>query len=118
MIKIYDRIVEEDIVVMSLEGKLSGLQGRGAIQEKLKRLSEDKKNKVKNVILNLSRVSWIDSTGLGELIASLSSIKKMGGNLVLADIPGPVESLLKMTNLHQIFDTYDDVETALGDLQG
>ena len=64
----------------------------------------------------MSQVKWIDSSGLGELISSLSTAKKIGGNLVLTNMPGPVQSLLKTANLIQIFDTYVDVEQALGEL--
>jgi anti-sigma B factor antagonist len=113
MMKINDKIVE-DMGVLSLEGKLSGIDCAGIIQEKIQALS---KKKIKNFILDMSQVNWIDSTGLGELIASLSSTKKKGGNLVLTDIPGPVQSLLEMTNLMQIFDTYLDVEKALSALK-
>lgn len=113
MMKINGKIVE-DMGVLSLEGKLSGLESIGIIQEKIQELS---KKKIKKFIIDLSQVKWIDSTGLGELIASLSSTKKKGGNLVLTNIPGPVQSLLEMTNLMQIFDTYLNVEKALSALK-
>ncbi|MFQ5823213.1 MAG: STAS domain-containing protein [bacterium] len=114
MIKISEKIVE-NVVVLSLEGKLSGLENRGKIQDKVRALTSKKKN---NIIINLSHIKWIDSTGLGELIASLSTTKKNGGNLLLTNIPNPVQGLLKMTNLEQIFDTYDSVEHALEGLKG
>jgi anti-sigma B factor antagonist len=113
MIKIIDKTVE-GVAIYSLEGKLAGLEGRGMIQEKV---HEAINNKIKHVILDLSKVMWIDSTGLGELIAALSSIKKNDGNLVLTNIQAPVQSLLKMTNLNQIFDMFDSVEQALAKLK-
>lgn len=116
MIKIKQRTLDGDVAVLRLEGKLSGLEGRGLIQDRLKKINQDTKE-VKNIILDLEKVSWIDSTGLGELIASLSSVKKNGGNMVLANIPGPVNSLLSMTNLNQIFDTYENIDTALAELK-
>lgn len=105
----------ENVVVLSLEGKLSGSDNRGKIQDKVHEFTSKKKN---YVIIDLSHVKWIDSTGLGELISSLSTAKKNGGNLLLTHIPNPVKSLLKMTNLDQIFDTYDSVEHALEGLKG
>lgn len=109
MIKIRDNSTE-DVAIFALEGKLAGLEGRGQIQGKV---HESIKNKISKVILDLSKVTWIDSTGLGELIASLSSTKKSDGNLVLTNIQAPVQSLLRMTNLTQIFETYETVEEAL-----
>ncbi len=113
MIKIIDETIDE-VAVCKIEGKLAGLDGKGQIQEKVKNLVD---NKIVNVILDLTKVSWIDSTGLGELIASLSSTKNSGGNLVLSNLQGPVQSLLKMTNLNQIFDVYENVEDALSKLK-
>ncbi len=112
MFKIIDETIGE-VSVCKIEGKLAGLDGRGKIQEKVKDLID---NKIVAVVLDLTKVNWIDSTGLGELIASLSSTKNSGGNLVLANLQGPVQSLLKMTNLNQIFDIYEDVEEALAKL--
>lgn len=109
MIKIIDETIDE-VAVCKIEGKLAGLDGKGKIQDKVKDLVE---SKIVNVVLDLTKVSWIDSTGLGELIASLSSTKNNGGNLVLSNLQDPVQSLLKMTNLNQIFDVYENVEDAL-----
>jgi len=122
MIKIIDEIIDE-VAVCKIEGKLAGLDGKGKIQEKVRELID---NKIVIVVLDLLKVSWIDSTGLGELIASLSSTTGLGeliaslsstknkdGNLVLVNLQGPVQSLLKMTNLNQIFDIYENVEEAL-----
>ena len=113
MIKIIEKTVEK-VAILALEGKLTGLEGRGVIQDRVRDVAA--KGKIKHVVLDLSKVMWIDSTGLGELIASLSSIKKNEGSLVLASLQAPVQSLLKMTNLDQIFDIYDSVDTALAKL--
>ncbi len=113
MIKIIDETIDE-VAVCRIEGKLAGLDGKGKIQEKVRDLID---NKIVHVVLDLTKVSWIDSTGLGELIASLSTTKNKGGNLILANLQGPVQSLLKMTNLNQIFDIYENVEEALTKLK-
>jgi anti-sigma B factor antagonist len=113
MIKIIEKTVDK-LVVLSLEGKLIGIEGRGVIQDKVR--DAVAKGKVKHVVLDLSKVMWIDSTGLGELIASLSSLKKSDSSMVLASLQAPVQSLLKMTNLDQIFEVYDTVESAIAKL--
>jgi anti-sigma B factor antagonist len=113
MVKIIEKIVD-NVAVCAIEGKLSGFEGQGQIQEKIRDLLDRKINKI---VLDLSKVSWIDSTGLGELIASLSSTKKQDdGNLVLANIQAPVQSLLRMTNLTQIFDLYENTTDAIAAL--
>jgi len=109
MIKIIEKNIE-NIAVCSIEGKLSGIEGKGQVQDKVRIIMEEGLTKV---VLDLGKVNWIDSTGLGELIASLSSIKKKEGNMVLSNIQAPVQSLLKMTNLTQIFDVYSSVEEAV-----
>ena len=109
MIKIFETI-HDKVAICRIEGKLSGIEGRGKIQERIRDLV---RRDILKVILDMSKVNWIDSTGLGELIASLSSIKKKDGILVLSNLQSPVQSLLKMTNLTQIFDTYADTEDAL-----
>lgn len=113
MVKIIDETIDK-VAVCKIEGKLAGLDGKGKIQEKVKDLID---SKIVNIVLDLTKVNWIDSTGLGELIASLSSTKNKDGNLVLANLQGPVKSLLKMTNLNQIFDIYENVEEALDKLK-
>ena len=113
MIKITDETIDK-VAVCKIEGKLAGLDGKGKIQEKVKDLID---SKIVNIVLDLTKVNWIDSTGLGELIASLSTTKNKGGNLILANLQGPVQSLLKMTNLNQIFDIYENVEEALDKLK-
>lgn len=111
MIKIQEKMVD-DVAVCTIEGKLSGIEGKGQVQDKIRDLME---RDIVKIVLDLSKVNWIDSTGLGELIASLSSIKKKNGNMVLASLQSPVQSLLKMTNLTQIFETYESVEEAVGE---
>lgn len=101
----------DNIGVITLVGKLSGIDCTGTIQEKVKEINS--KEKIKNFIVDMSKVKWIDSTGLGELIATLSSLQKQGGNMVLVNIPSPVQSLLKMTNLDQIFDIFNNMDEAV-----
>jgi len=110
MVKIVEKSRGE-VTICMIEGKLSGFEGKGVIQEKIRELMDRDANKI---VLDLSKVNWIDSTGLGELIASLRSIsKKDGGNMVLSNLQTPVQSLLKMTNLTEIFDVYETFDDAI-----
>jgi anti-sigma B factor antagonist len=67
----------------------------------------------KNILLNLAEVSYIDSSGLGQLIGSYASITDRGGQLKLLALQKRVTDLMQITKLLVIFETYDDEAKAL-----
>jgi anti-sigma B factor antagonist len=73
------------------------------------------KNK-KNFIIDLSKVDWMNSVGLGMLISALTTVKNAGGRLVLANID-KIESILTITRLITVFEHYDNREEALKSFQ-
>ena len=85
-----------------------------AVHEKVKELSENKDNKV---VIDLSKVKWMNSSGLGILIGCMTTLKNAGGELKLAAVTEKVQSLFMITKLVTIFDTEDDVETAVKNFQ-
>lgn len=99
-----------DVVVLALKGKLMGGPETMAVHEKVKELSE---NKVTKIVIDLSKVKWMNSSGLGILIGSMTTIKNAGGEMKLAAVTEKVQSLFMITKLVTIFDTEDDVETAI-----
>ena len=66
------------------------------------------------IVLDLEDVSIMNSSGLGMLVSSLTTVRKQGAKLCLAAIPEKVTSLLAMTQLSQIFDVYPTVSEAVG----
>jgi anti-sigma B factor antagonist len=64
-------------------------------------------------ILDLQQVSFIDSSGLGALIACFSTVRKQGGSMALARVPKYVHDLMEMTRLTHFFEICDTVEAAL-----
>ena len=64
-------------------------------------------------ILDLNEVTFIDSSGLGVLVACCSTIRKQGGTLQLIQVPDKVRSLLEITKLTDFFDLYATAEEAL-----
>jgi anti-sigma B factor antagonist len=62
----------------------------------------------KKIILNLAEVSYIDSSGLGELIASYTTVRNQGGQLKLLNLNKKVKDLLLITKLYTIFDVKED----------
>ncbi len=76
-------------------------------------LNEISKTQVKKVILDLSAVEIMNSSGLGMLVSGLSTLKKYNIGLSLAALPKKVDDLMKMTRLDTIFKIYPSVESAL-----
>ena len=65
------------------------------------------------LIINLAGVSALDSSGIGELVATYTTIKKLQGDVKLLNLSPRVRDLLKMTKLLTVFDTYDDEQKAI-----
>jgi anti-sigma B factor antagonist len=66
-----------------------------------------------NLVLNLSDVRWVDSSGVGVLVKSLTSAKKAGGSLKLVNPSKPALQTLKMCNLLPLFDVYAEEDQAV-----
>jgi anti-sigma B factor antagonist len=68
---------------------------------------------VKNVVIDLGGVKWINSSGLGVLMAAMTTLKNADGQMKLANVTEKVESLLMITQLMRIFQTYDSIDRAV-----
>ena len=69
------------------------------------------------MVIDLSKVKWMNSSGLGILIGCMTTLKNAGGELKLAAVTEKVQSLFMITKLVTIFDTEDDVEIAIKNFQ-
>lgn len=96
-------------VILELNGKLTGGPEAETFRNIFKGLLEEGK---KNVIVNLKKVDWINSTGLGILIAGYTSVRKAGGNLVLCHVGDRIDSILYVTKLNLLFQAFDSEEEA------
>ncbi len=99
-----------DVTVLELSGKLMGGQDAANFQDLIKELLGDDRNKI---VVNLSGLSWINSTGLGILISGYTSIKNAGGVMKLANVAERIESILMITKLATVFESYPTEEEAL-----
>ncbi len=99
-----------DVAVIALKGKLMGGPETQAIHEKIKELAE---NKVSKVVIDLGKVKWMNSSGLGAIMGSLTTMKSSGGDLKLANVTDKVKSLFMITKLVTLFDTHDSVDAAV-----
>lgn len=98
-----------DIVIFDINGEID-LYNAPEIKEKIK--DEMNKGKV-NIIINLDKVSYIDSSGIGVLISSLSNLKKVGGALKLINVYASVRKVFELTKLTSFFDIYDNESDAI-----
>ncbi len=99
-----------DVVVLALKGKLMGGTETQAVHQKVKELTEDK---VLKIVVDLAKVKWMNSSGLGAIIGSMTTIKNAGGELKLANVTDKVHSLFMITKLITIFDTHESVAEAV-----
>jgi anti-sigma B factor antagonist len=99
-----------DIAVLSLKGNLMGDPDTTDVRDKIYSLLQDD---VKKIVLDMSKVKWINSSGLGTLIAAMTSVKNKGGEMKLAGVTEKVESLFMITQLIKVFKTYENVDRAL-----
>jgi anti-sigma B factor antagonist len=67
----------------------------------------------KKIVLNLAEVNYVDSSGIGVLVSSFSSVRKQGGELKLVNITKRIRDLLQITKLYSLFDIKDDEATAV-----
>ena len=99
-----------DVTILDMEGKITIGEGSVAVRSAIRRLLEEGKKKI---LLNLAGVGYVDSSGIGELVSSYTTINREGGQLKLLNLTQKIQDLLAITKLLTVFDTYDDEATAL-----
>ncbi len=106
------------IKILDIEGKVIGpdaLALKKVIDQEIRMADSEPENDEKlNLILNLERVQMMDSSGLGVLIATYTTIRRNDGRVVLLKLGGNVRSLIVMAKLMTIFDCYDTEAEAIG----
>lgn len=101
---------ENGIMVIEPKGKIMGGPESTELHDLLHDLIDQGK---KSVVIDLSRVDWMNSTGLGLLISGLTTLRKSGGELKLANVTDKIQSLLTITKLVTIFKSFDTVDEAV-----
>ncbi|MEO8436107.1 MAG: STAS domain-containing protein [Pyrinomonadaceae bacterium] len=99
-----------DVTVLDMDGKITIGEGSVALRSAIRRLLEEGKKKV---LLNLAGVSYIDSSGIGELVSSYTAINKDGGQLKLLNLTQKTLELLTITKLLTVFDVYESEPEAM-----
>ena len=101
---------KDDVTILRLSGKLVGGPTAEKFQETIKALVAQGKN---NVLVDMGGVSWVNSTGLGILIASYTTLRRSDGKVKLLKVSKRVQSILMITKLSTIFETHEDEAKAL-----
>jgi anti-sigma B factor antagonist len=104
------RVLVADVTVLDMDGKITIGEGSVALRTAIRRLLEEGKKKI---LLNLAKVGYIDSSGIGELVSSYTAINKEGGELKLLNLTQKLQDLLTITKLLTVFDVYESEEEAL-----
>ena len=99
-----------DVVVIDVVGRITLGEGASALREAIRSLVA-KNNK--NIVLNLGEVSYIDSSGIGELVSGFTTVTNHGGSLKLLGLTKRVQDLLQITKLYTVFEVFDSEATAL-----
>jgi len=100
-----------DVTVIDVSGRIALGEGSNAIRDEVRNLTASGNRKI---LLNLGDVSYIDSTGIGELVAGFTSAAKAGGTMKLLSPTKRVKDLLRISKVNTIFDVHEDEAHAVG----
>jgi anti-sigma B factor antagonist len=99
-----------DVTILDLQGAVRMGEGSIALRNAIRQLIEGGKTKI---LLNLGSVNYMDSSGIGELIANYTTITRGGGQLKLLNLTDKIQNLLVITKLLTVFDAYEGEAEAL-----
>jgi anti-sigma B factor antagonist len=101
----------DGVTIVDLSGRITLGEGSVILRDTVKDLLAKGQ---KRILLNLGDVSYIDSSGIGELVSAFTSVRNQGGELKLLHLTKKVHDLLQITKLYTVFDVKDDEAAAIG----
>ena len=99
-----------DVLVIDAAGRITLGEGSSALRDKIREVSTQGNKKI---LLNMAEVSYIDSSGIGELVSGFTSVTNHGGVLKMLNLTKRVKDLLQITKLYTVFDVHDDEAAAI-----
>ena len=99
-----------DVTILDLTGEVRIGDSSVALRNSVRNLADQGKTKL---LLNLAGVKYIDSSGIGELIANYTTVSRQGGQLKLLNLTDKIQNLLVITKLLTVFDSFDNEAEAL-----
>ena len=100
----------DGVAVVDMSGRITLGEGSVVLRDTIRDLI-GKGNK--KILLNLGDVTYIDSSGIGELVSAFTAVRREGGELKLLKLTKKVHDLLQITKLYTVFDIKDDEATAI-----
>ena len=108
-IKASTRLID-GVMIVDLSGRITLGEGSSTLRETVRDLVSKGQ---KSILLNLSDVNYIDSSGIGELVSSFTSVSNQGGRLKLLNLQKKVHDLLQITKLYTVFEVHTDEAAAV-----
>lgn len=99
-----------NVAILDLSGRLTLGEPVGSLRDTLKEMLAKGQT---NILLNLAGVSYIDSSGLGELVGGYATVGNRGGRLKLLNVQERVHQLMQLTKLYSVFEIFTDEAEAL-----
>lgn len=96
--------------VVDLSGRITLGEGSSLLRQTIRGLLSEGQNRI---VLNLGDVTYIDSSGIGELVSGYTAVKNSGGELKLLNLTKKVHDLLQITRLYTVFDVHSDEQAAI-----
>ena len=94
-----------DVTVIDVSGRITLGEGSSSLRDGIRELVGKGQKKI---LLNLADVSYIDSSGIGELVSAFTSVTNGGGQMKLVNLTKRVKDLLQITKLYTVFEVFDD----------
>lgn len=105
-----ERRKKSGVVILDLKGKILTGDAITEIRVTINNLVKENETKV---VLNFTNVPYLDSTGLGEIVRSFTSIKKIDGLVKILNLSSRVKDLMTITKLITVFECFEDEEKAI-----
>ncbi len=99
-----------DVTVIDASGKITLGEGASTFRDAVRDLVAKGSKKL---LLNLSNVTYIDSSGIGEMVSGFTTVTNHGGNLKLLGLSKRIKDLLQITKLYTVFEVFDDEASAV-----
>jgi anti-sigma B factor antagonist len=99
-----------DVTIVALTGRITLGDGTARLRDAVRQVLERGRNKI---VLNLAEVMYVDSSGLGELVHALTSVRRGGGQLKLSNLQALTRDLIQITRLYTVFEAFPDDDSAV-----
>jgi anti-sigma B factor antagonist len=99
-----------EVTVVEMGGRIALGEGSALLRKTIRDLLTERRTRI---LLNLADISYIDSSGIGELVSAYTSVKGQGGELKLLHLTKKVHDLLQITRLFTVFEVFTDEPAAL-----